>query len=46
VLDKLARGQQVSGKKMLHEIWMAATKEQAVKALGKFAATYQAESPK
>jgi transposase-like protein len=46
VLDKLARGQQVSGKKMLHEIWMAATKEQAVKALGKFAATYQAKFPK
>ena len=46
VLDKLARGQQVSGKKMLHEIWMAATKEEAVKALGKFAATYQAKFPK
>jgi transposase-like protein len=46
VLDKLARGQQVSGKKMLHDIWMAATKEQAVKALGKFAATYQAKFPK
>jgi putative transposase len=46
VLDKLAHGQQVSGKKMLHEIWMAATKEEAVKALGKFAATYQAKFPK
>ena len=46
VLDKLAHGQQVSGKKMLHEIWMAATKQDALKALGKFAATYQAKFPK
>ena len=46
VLDKLARGQQVSGKKMLHEIWMAARKEDALKALGQFAATYQAKFPK
>jgi transposase-like protein len=46
VLDKLARGQQVLGKKMLHEIWMAATKKDALKALGKFAATYQAKYPK
>ena len=46
VLDKLAHGQQVSGKKMLHEIWMAATKQDALKALGKFAATYQAKYPK
>ena len=46
VLDKLPRGQQVSGKKILHEIWMAATKKEALKALGKFAATYQAKYPK
>jgi transposase-like protein len=46
VLDKLPRGQQVSGKKMLHEIWMAATKNDALKALDKFAATYQAKYPK
>ena len=46
VLDKLAHGQQVSAKSMLHEIWMAATKEDALKALGKFAATYQAKFPK
>jgi putative transposase len=46
VLDKLARGQQVSAKNMLHEIWMAATKDDALKALGKFAATYQAKYPK
>jgi transposase-like protein len=46
VLDKLAHGQQVSAKSMLHEIWMAATQEDALKALGKFAATYQAKFPK
>jgi len=46
VLDKLAHGQQVSAKSMLHEIWMAATKEEALKAMGKFAATYQAKFPR
>jgi putative transposase len=46
VLDKLPRGQQVSAKNMLHEIWMAATKQDAIKAMGKFAATYQAKYPK
>jgi len=46
VLDKLPRGQQVSAKDMLHEIWMAATEDDAVKALEKFAATYQAKYPK
>ena len=46
VLDKLPHGQQVSAKNMLHEIWMAATKEDALKAMGKFAATYQAKYPK
>jgi len=46
VLDKLPRGQQISAKSMLHEIWMAATKEDAIKALEKFAAIYQAKYPK
>ena len=46
VLDKLPRGQQVSAKSMLHEIWMAATEQDAVKALEKFAATYQAKYPR
>ena len=46
VLDKLPRAQQVSAKSMLHEIWMAATKEDATKALEKFAAIYQAKYPK
>jgi transposase-like protein len=46
VLDKLPHGQQVSSKEMLHEIWMAATKEDAIKAMDKFAATHQAKFPK
>jgi putative transposase len=46
VLDKLPHGQQGSSKEMLHEIWMAATKEEALKALGKFAAAHQAKFPK
>src|SRR5207249_5710717 len=40
VLDKLPRAQQVSAKSMLQEIWLAATKEDATKALEKFAAIY------
>jgi putative transposase len=46
VLDKLPHGQQVSAKSMLHEIWMAATKEEALKALGNFAAAHQAKFSK
>lgn len=46
VLDKLPRSQQVSAKSVLHEIWMSATKEDAIKALEKFTATYQAKYPK
>jgi transposase-like protein len=46
VLDKLPRGQQASAKNILHEIWMSATKEDAIKAMDKFAATYQAKYPK
>jgi putative transposase len=46
VLDKLPRGQQVSAKNILHEIWMSATKTDATKAMEKFAATYQAKYPK
>ena len=46
VLDKLPRGQQVSAKNILHEIWMSATKEDALKALNKFASTYQAKYPR
>jgi putative transposase len=46
VLDKLPRGQQVSAKNILHEIWMSGTKADAIKAMEKFAATYQAKYPK
>jgi transposase-like protein len=46
VLNKLPRGQQVSAKNILHEIWMSATKEHAIKAMEKFVATYQAKYPK
>jgi len=46
VLDKLPRSQQPSAKSMLHEVWMSATKEDAVKAFEKFVATYQAKYPK
>jgi transposase-like protein len=46
VLDKLPRGQQASAKSMLHEIWMAATKDDAVKAMGKFVAAHQSKYPK
>lgn len=46
VLDKLPRGQQVSAKSMLHEIWLSATKEDATKALNKFVSIHQAKYPK
>ena len=46
VLNKLPRGLQVSAKNILHEIWMSATKEDAIKAMEKFVATYQAKYPK
>jgi transposase-like protein len=46
VLDKLPRGQHVPAKNILHEIWMSATKADAIKAMEKFAATYQAKYPK
>ncbi len=46
VLNNLPRGQHVSAKNILHEIWMSATKEEATKAMAKFTATYQAKYPK
>jgi transposase-like protein len=45
VLDKLPRGRQVSAKNILHEIWMSATKQDAIKSLDRFVATYQAKYP-
>src|ERR1035438_6353684 len=35
VLNKLPRGQQVSAKNILHEIWMSATKEDATKEIAR-----------
>ena len=46
VLDKLPKSQQPSAKAMLHEIWMSATKEDAIKTFDRFIATYQAKYPK
>lgn len=46
VLNKLPKSQQVSAKNILHEVWMSASKEEAIQALDKLAATYQAKYPK
>ena len=46
VLDKLPRGQQPAAKAMLHEIWMAATREDATKAFERFIATYGTKWPR
>lgn len=46
VLNKLPKSQQPSAKAILHEIWMASTREDAARAMKKFAATYQAKYPK
>jgi transposase-like protein len=46
VLDKLPKSQQPSAKSMLHEIWMSATRQDALKAFDRFVATYQAKYPK
>ena len=46
VLDKLPKSQQPSAKSLLHEIWMAATRDDAFKAFDQFVATYQAKYPK
>lgn len=46
VLDKLPKNQQAAAKAMLHEIWMSATKEDAIKAFDRFVATYGVKWPK
>ena len=46
VLDKLPKSQQPSAKAMLHEIWMAATREDATKAFDRFVATYGVKWPR
>ena len=46
VLDKLPKGQQPAAKAMLHEVWMAATREDATKAFDRFIATYGVKWPR
>jgi putative transposase len=46
VLDKMPKRLQPQAKAMLHEIWMADTRENANKAFDLFAATYEAKYPK
>jgi transposase-like protein len=45
VLDKLPRNQQAAAKAMLHEIWMAATRADAIRAFDRFIATWEAKWP-
>src|SRR5258708_2047813 len=46
VLDKMPKGSQPKAKGMLHEIYLAETREEAEKALSLFVSTYQAKYPK
>ena len=46
VLDKLPKSQQAQAKNNLHEIWMSATKEDAIKAFDRFIETYGAKWPR
>lgn len=45
VLDKLPKRQQPTAKAKLHDVWMAATREDAIKAFDLFLATYGAKYP-
>ena len=46
VLDKMPKRLQPTAKAMVHEIWMADTRENANKAFDLFVATYEAKYPK
>jgi transposase-like protein len=46
VLNDLPKGKQPKAKNMLHDIWMAETKAESVKAFDLFVATFQAKYPK
>ena len=46
VLNKLPKSLQSKAKSMLHEIWMAETKKNAVKAFSAFVAVFEAKYPK
>lgn len=45
ILDKMPKGVQGKAKKCIHDIYMAATKEQALKAYDEFLRLYQAKFP-
>uniref|UniRef100_A0A1S7LH71 Mutator family transposase n=1 Tax=Magnetococcus massalia (strain MO-1) TaxID=451514 RepID=A0A1S7LH71_MAGMO len=46
ILNNLPKTQQLKAKNNLHEIWMAATREDAHKAFDHFISTYQSKYPK
>lgn len=46
VLDKLPKGKQPAAKAMIHQIWLAETREAATKAFDAFLETYRAKYPK
>jgi transposase-like protein len=46
VLDKLPKGEQPAAKSMLHEIWMAATRADAIRAFDRFIEVYGVKWPR
>ncbi len=46
ILDKLPKNKQPGAKEMIHQIWMADTRENATQACDAFLETYQAKYPK
>ena len=46
VLDKLPKGQQPAAKSMLHDIWMSATRDDAMKAFNRFLEVYRTKWPR
>ena len=46
VLNKLPKGEQPNAKDALHQIWMASTRKNALRAFDLFVATYEAKYPK
>jgi len=46
VLDKLPKGKQPKAKSMIHDVWMAETKDEANRAFDAFVETYEAKYPK
>lgn len=46
ILDKLPKNKQAKAKSLIHEIWMADTRENATKSFDAFLETYQAKYPK